>query len=105
MYVELKTKEQNQPMWPGGSACLEAYALVFHFQQTQHVQISIQSGEGDRESACRCAITIVFLFISLVYLFFIYFFISVFIYLFTVNSLLNTQGRYVPERLVKITQG
>ena len=72
MYVELKTKEQNQPMWPGGSVCLEACALVFHFQQTQHVQISIPPGEGEghRESARRWAITIVFLVIT--YLFILY---------------------------------
>ena len=36
---------------------------------------------------------------------FIYLLISVFIYLFTVNPLLSPQGRYVPQSLVKVTQG
>ena len=78
MFVELKTKEQNQPMWPRGLVCLETCALVFHFQQTQHVQISIQSREGDRESACRCVITIVFLFI--IYLFIYSFILYLFVH-------------------------
>ena len=115
MYVELKTKERNQPLWPGFKyvtwVCCY-FLLFFTFNKPSTFKFQFNPGR-ETENQSVDALSPLFFFSLFIYLFiysficlfFIHLFIAVFIYLFTVDPLLSPQGRYVPESLVKITQG
>ena len=109
MYVELKTKEQNQPLWPEFKYVIWVccyFLLFFTFNKPSTSKFQFNP-ERETENQSVDALSPLFFFSLFIYLFILclFFILAVFIYLFTVDPLLSPQGRYVPESLVKITQG